>query len=180
MRQGSCAKTYDESIADLLYEYADLHEGPVDLDLAAGWLLAHGKWQPERRSAKRELKRLLARVAKKQKYRDPQGRVVRKLHAAKYPKVDKHGNRIFETMWDDHLKMTEAHALLSFTQRLDQIAGACKSLKDDSDSFYENNPNAGDTPIQLSFNFDTVVERTETPKVSVIPTAGIIQSPKPR
>ena len=169
MRAEGVSSTSADKMDELYSGFLVGHVGPIRIDEIADWAINNNKWQQDRNSAKRELKRRLTQWAKAQKYRDSQGRMVRLLHAAKYPKcVDKNGQMIFETMWDEHLKMSEIHAMLSFEQRARQIEGAHRSLMNDADSFNENNPNGQRSPVQLEFNFDRTIETNQTQQVERI------------
>lgn len=155
MKKAECTKPNTELMEELYRSYAQQHAGPVRIEDIAEDAITRQLWRQDRDSAKRELKRKLTQWAKSQKYRDAQGRQVRLFHAAKYPKcVDKNGQMIFETMWDEHLKMTAIHAMLSFEQRARQIEGAHRSLVNDAESFNDNNPNGALHPIQLEFDWE--------------------------
>lgn len=176
MSQGSTT-SYADEVATALHSFMLKHDGPFSMESAAEWILFNDLWRPDRRSAKRELKRLLHRFTKSKKYRDEKGRLVRQFHAAKYPKyVDSNGNKVFETMWDEHLRMTEAHALLSFSQRWDQIAGACRSLKNDSESYNDFNPNGQKTAIQLTFDFEYLLDTPQEQQVERIDVSSVSAS----
>jgi hypothetical protein len=71
------------------------------------------------------------------------------------------GQLVFETIWDQLETMSEDHARVSFTQRWDQIAHECRSLKRDNDSFGDNNPHAGGRGVQLMFNFEFAAESVD-------------------
>ena len=52
--------------------------------------------------------------------------------------------------------MSADHALMSFTQREDQIQGAKRRLINDADSFNDNNPNAVGHQIQLKLHLEPI------------------------
>lgn len=81
------------------------------------------------------------------------------MHAAKVLMALSDGTMTQKTLWDHGKTMSADHAETSFRQRLDQIEGAAVSLKQDSDSFNENNPNAVGHEIYLSFNLEPTVNQ---------------------
>lgn len=151
-------------------------------------MLRENKWQPERRKLLSELRRLLAIAARSKHHTNPQGLRVRTMHAAKYPKMEKDGQLVFETMWDDARTMNADHARVSFMQRWYQIGGECRSLKRDIDNWNQNSPNAIGHEVQLSFNFEFEMEESisNAVAVEVIQPSGtqngsdVTKNPKPR
>jgi len=61
-------------------------------------------------------------------------------------------------MWDHIETMNAAFWRVSSSQRLAQIAGECRSLKADDDSFIDNNPNATGYVSNLTFNFEPFLD----------------------
>ena len=99
-----------------------------------------------------------------------QGRNVRAMHAAKSLMALNDGKVVQKTLWDHLETMSADHAHTSFQQRWDQIAGASVSLKNDQDSFNENNPNAAGKEVYLEFNFEPFVEQeTADQKTHMVP-----------
>jgi hypothetical protein len=80
-------------------------------------------------------------------YVDPQGRSVRRKHAAR---VILHGEQ--RTLWDDIRTVEPQHMRIAFQQRRQQIVGDCWQLKLDADSYNENRN--FDRPIQMIFDFE--------------------------
>ncbi len=83
---------------------------------------------------------------------------MRTYHAAKYQRLTKNGQTVFETMWDHLETMSAEHWRISSGQRWGQIEGECKSLKRDEDSFLDNNPNAVGYESHLSFDFEPFLD----------------------
>lgn len=144
MSKALARKSYSESLVVLIEDYRKTHgDQPFNMDDLAEWAFETGGHDIIRLNAKRELKRNLTKAARKKKIRDKQGRHVREYHAAKFPKVDENGNMIFDAVWDHIHSMSFDHAALSFIDgRRGQLAGGCKSLHADIQSFNDNNPSA--------------------------------------
>ncbi len=172
-------KSYGDLLLDLIEQYREEHQNkPFNMDDLADWAFETGGHDIVRLSAKRELKRNLTKAARKKKTRDTQGRLVREFHAAKYPRVDENGNMILEAVWDHINAMSFDHAALSFIDgRRGQLSGGCKSLKADIDSFNDNNPNATQDKIQISFDFTFDVEDDEADETD---TSSDIAKRRPR
>lgn len=104
------------------------------------------------------------------------------MHAARYPKGEKDGQLLFETMWDHIDTMSAEHARVSFNQRAQQIIGECRSLKRDQDSFNTNNPNADGHQIQRSFDFTPELEDYSEPMVDFVESSEseVVTPAKPK
>src|SRR6266849_8911411 len=117
------------------------------------------RWALETRKVKRpagyaehlvekQLMREFADAMREELVRDPQGRVVRQMHAARI------GGR---TRWNTRLNGSRGFIETSVKQRRDQIVGDCRHLKTDVDSLNDNR--WPDKRIQLVLNFtDDVAE----------------------
>ena len=162
-------KGYFEQLQELIEEYRGIYGNRFGTDDIADWAFENEKHDVIRASAKKELKRNLAKAAARKKVKDPQGRSVRAFHSAKYPRTDENGNRVIDSVWDHLYSMSFEHAALSFVVgRRAQLAGGCRSLKADSDSFNDNNPNAIENKIQMSFDFTFDVEDIGVPVVEEV------------
>ena len=170
MSKTGTRKSYHEQLQDLIIEYRQLHGDQFTIEDVAEWAFSNERHDIVRSSAKKELKRNLAKAAAKKKIKDSQGRRVREYHSAKYPKVDANGQMLMESIWDHIQSMSYDHAALSFiVGRRGQLAGGCKSLKHDSASFNDNNPNASEDKIQINFDFTFDVDDPEDSTESVDP-----------
>ena len=87
-------------------------------------------------------------------YTDPQGRTVRVKHAAYIERGDRQ-----EMLWDDIRSAPPEHMERSVKLRRQQIVGDCLQLKQDRDSYNDNNPFGASIP--LSLNFEKDVEEAE-------------------
>jgi len=85
---------------------------------------------------------------------DPQGRRVRAMHVASYPR-----NGRQYVMWDDMRSGSHSHMQTAFQLRRQQIVMDCHQLKMDADSYNENY-NQGN-PIQMVFDFRRDLEEME-------------------
>src|SRR5262249_9225970 len=134
-------------------------------------------WGPTPASMVSELKKRLSRAANAARYADPQGRRVHAMHAAKVLSALTDGTLVQRTLWDHGKTMSADHAETSFRQRLDQIEGAAVSLKQDCDSFNDNNPNAVGHQIDLFFNLEQAVSQASDVKqeVQIVPAPDMAE-----
>jgi hypothetical protein len=159
MQMKSPSNNGDHILVDLIEEYRRKHGTlPHNMDFVAAWALNDGKIKPSRRSMVKDVARQLSRAAQHQHHRDRQGRRVRTYHAAKYQRMTANRQLVFETMWDHIETMSADFWRVSSSQRLAQIAGECRSLKKDDDSFIDNNPNATGYVSNLTFNFEPFLD----------------------
>jgi hypothetical protein len=89
----------------------------------------------------------LARAAREETFTDAQGRTVRRKHA-----VVLHDGPKQMVLWADYATAPPHHMRLSLQQRKRYIGGDVRKLKDDKDSYNDNNTHGA--YIQMSFNFD--------------------------
>lgn len=168
-RKSRSSSSTEEHLDRLCDEFRDeFGHLPMRMDDVAMWAIRTKKWQPEDRKIMKELSRKLSRAARNRQHRDPNGRIVRTMHAAKYPKTDQNGNLVFETMWDHILDMSAEHARVSFTQRWHQIAGKCRQLSRDVASFQEFNPNGSAVQLTLPLDFSGEIEDRDEQRVEEI------------
>ena len=169
------AKRTEDEIFDEAYRtYRSIHgDGPIRLRDVADYTLQNELWKPDPRLVQNELRRKFSRWAKSRKYRDPDGKTVRAMHAAKYP-IMRSGQLTFETLWDHHRDMSLEHAKNSFSQREEQIIGAHRRLQTDVGSFNKFNPNAEGHPIQLMLPFE-LMEPLEPQRVEYIIPSNTVQ-----
>lgn len=169
-------KTMPEACRDLIAAYCKA-KGTTEYSAiaVARWALETGQAAPRRRDPGKELAKDISKIANALHHRDKQQRLVKTMHAAKYERILPGGQKTFEIIWDHLDTMSDDHATVSFEQRYRQVVGHANSLRTDMDSFYENNPNAGERR-QLSFNLDLLVEPAQEQEVCVVP----ITQPKPK
>ena len=112
----------------------------------ARWAINHKLWEIHPNAVVRQCADQLANAMREEFFTDPQGRRVRLLHAAPYPK---NGRQYL--LWDDMRTASHKHMRMAFQQRRQQIVMDCHQLKVDADSYNENYNN--ETPIQMIFDF---------------------------
>ena len=181
MSTASLCRTEKDYMIQLMVEYRDEKgHGPINLGFVADWAIRNRGWRPPNRSIRSDLKSRLFRAARMQYHTDRQGRQVRIMHAARYARLTKNGQLVFETIWDHIEKMSAKHGRKSFTQRWDQIANECRSLKRDTDSYRDNNPNAEGQDFQLTFNFEFILDDSFVTETETIEPSNYQSSKKPR
>jgi hypothetical protein len=122
----------------------------VDLADVYAWARRRGRWEAPPASQLRQFKEEMARAAREEHYTDPQGRRVRRKHAAVV--FTEAGRQL--SLWADIETAQPAHMRLALEQRRRGVLGDLAQLKADMDSYNQNNNPRPDEPIQLSFNFE--------------------------
>ena len=142
MVRKSLAKSHDEFLWNLMDSYRKQNGGGYRMEDLADWILDNELLPPPHSSPKRLLTCKLKQAARRRRFKDAQGRTVRKMLAAKYERIDANGNKILDVVWDYLHEMSVDHGLTSFSQRDENIAKQRLSATRDVHSFLENNPNA--------------------------------------
>ena len=137
----------------------------------AQWILDNKLLPPPHVNPVRLLTRNLKQAARRRRFRDPQGRTVRKVLAAKIERLDVNGNRIFDVVWDYLHEMSLDHALTSFSQRDEIIERQRLAATRDVHSFLDNNPSAVGHEGQFQFGF-MLEEPTEVVEEKIKETNG--------
>ena len=94
------------------------------------------------------------------------------MHAAKILFVGETGKMQQKVLWDEINTMSLDHGTVSFQQRWDQMAGGAKSLRNDENSFADNNPNAKGKYTPHSLNFDFMADDFDEQAVQNIKVDG--------
>ena len=89
----------------------------------------------------------MAEAMREEYYTDKSGRRVRLYHPARI----KRQGELF-TEWDDIRSASRPHMHMSFQQHRRMIAGECRQLKTDLDSY--NEAHVDEVAMQISFNFE--------------------------
>ena len=145
--------TKTEQIQRLVKEYREQgNEWPTDRRHIAAWIIRQGYWKPDDTSQIDMLAPDVSRALRSEYMTDPQGRKIRKKHAAKFTHRLKSGKIVQQTLWADIEEASADHMQLSFQQRRMQILGDCHQMKNDVDSYNENYNNG--TQLQFSYNFE--------------------------
>ena len=122
MSRKSLAKTHDEVYRDLLNRYRIEFGGAVRMEDVGQWIEDNQLLPNPRIVAARVHARKLRQAARRSRFQDAQGRKVRTMVPAKVEKVDRHGNKILEVIWD-HLHES------SLTHLLTHLRNVTKRLK---------------------------------------------------
>jgi hypothetical protein len=112
----------------------------------ARWAIDQKMWEIHPNAVVRQCADQLANAMREVFFTDRQGRRVRLLHAAPYPK---NGRQYL--LWDDMRTASHKHMRMAFQQRRQQIVMDCHQLKMDADSYNENYNK--ETPVQMIFDF---------------------------
>jgi hypothetical protein len=119
---------------------------PASSTEIARWAIDKQLWQIHPGAVIRQCADQIANAMREEFHTDPQGRKVRLLHAAPYPK---NGRQYL--LWDDMRTASYKHMRMAFQQRRQQVVMDCHQLKMDVDS-YNDNFNK-EKPIQMIFDF---------------------------
>jgi len=171
MSRKSLAKSHDEFLWDYIDDYRNQHGGGFRMEDVAQWILDNDLLPSPRINPVRLLTRNLKQAARRRRFRDAQGRTVRKVVAAKIDRVDASGNRVFDVVWDYLHEMSLDHALTSFSQRDEIIEKQRLAATRDVHNFLENNPNAAGHEDQFQFAF-MLEEPMEIVQESIKETGG--------
>lgn len=120
----------------------------------ARWAIEKRLWQIHPGAIIRQCADQIANAMREEFITDPQGRRVRLMHAAPYPK---NGRQYL--LWDDMRTASYKHMQMAFQQRRQQIVMDCHQLKLDTDSFNQNYNTQ--RPIQMIFDFRRDLEEME-------------------
>ncbi len=99
----------------------------------ARWAIDKHLWQIHPGAVVRQCADQIANAMREEFYTDPQGRRVRLLHAAPYPK---NGRQYL--LWDDMRTASREHMHAAFQNRRQQVVRDCYHLKLDADSYNQN------------------------------------------
>lgn len=139
------SKEFMQRIMDM---YRNAHGGgPIDPDEVFRWAREQKLWDPYPKTLRQMFREEFARANREDMITDPQGREVRRKHAVK--RIE-NGRQL--VLWADIEDAPPEHMRLSFQQRRRGIGSDVQKLKDDIDSFNDNNKYQA--CIQMSFNFD--------------------------
>src|SRR5271157_2664495 len=120
----------------------------------ARWAIGKRLWEIHPGAIVRQCADQIANAMREEFFTDPQGRRVRLMHAAPYPK---NGRQYL--LWDDMHTASHKHMHMAFQQRRQQIVMDCHQLKADTDSYNENYNK--EKPIQMVFDFRMDLEELE-------------------
>lgn len=152
--------SYKDQIAKLEKKYRETGgQWPASAVDVAEWGLSHGLIEMGRGAVVRHIAEQIAQVWRDEYMDDPQGRRVRRKHAARFSV-----NGVQTWLWDNMQTATRDHMETSFQNKRDQIVMDCHQLKLDIDSYNENfNPGE---KIQAVFDF-----RNDLEELALVSTA---------
>jgi hypothetical protein len=150
-------ETMNDRMLDIVDKYLDKGgETPIDLNEVAQFAIQNNYWQGQPKTRGQLCKRDISRAFREQYHTDPQGRNVRTFHAV--TRSSSFGKQ--SVFWADMRDAPPEHMELAFSQRRNLIVGECIQLKNDVDSYNDNN-NSG-YQIQMIFDFtEDIVEREQ-------------------
>jgi hypothetical protein len=141
-------------LQDIINDYIETTGATqIDLHEVASWAMDQNRWEPGRANNIKQCAHELARAARGEFYTDPQGRRVRRKHAAR-------NNQMW--LWADIETAPPDHMRLSLQQRRMYIVGDCRQLKTDLDSYNDNNPHGAH--IQMMFDFTEDLHELDMPR----------------
>ena len=146
-------KSHDEFLWDLMDAYRSQRGGSFRMEDLAQWILDNNHLPPPYISPKRLLTSKLKQAARRRRFRDPQGRSVRKILAARFDRIDENGNRVFDVVWDYLHETSLDHLLTAFSTRDENIEKQRLAATRDVHSALDNNPNAAGHKDDFVFAF---------------------------
>jgi hypothetical protein len=152
-----------EALQQLVKAYRDAgRPWPVDMSSVAFWAIRNGKWRQRPVDIVQSLSRDLSKAMRDEMFTDPQGRRVRKNHAHRESVTSPDGEVSQRVLWLNIEEATPEQMHGSLQHRRNLVLADCHQLKTDTDS-YNQNRNAGGTPIQLSFDFSEDLAELDEP-----------------
>jgi hypothetical protein len=145
----------------LAHDYMQKHGlAVIDLDPVAEWMVKHGYFKRNPPTLVQVCKRELARALRNEYIRDPQGREVRRMHPARFPRNDGSGRQM--VLWADIFQARPNHMRVSMQQRRNGILADARQHKTDLDSYNANNVHDARLPL-FDYNFNKDLEELALP-----------------
>lgn len=119
----------------------------VDPGRVYDWARETGRWEPKQLDIRKQYIRELRRALRDEHYIDPQGREVRRMHAA--PKRASNGQLVWE--WADIETAPPDHMRVSLTLRRQGIVADAWHHLQDTKSYNDNNVHGAQIPL---FDYD--------------------------
>ncbi len=157
MTQVQFAKSRNDLLPAIFNEYCSVHGiQTADLYSVFIWALENKKWEASTRSLWSQFRQEMSRALCEDRIVDPQGRSVRRYHAAKTEDGENSGY-----LWGAIFEAPPDHMQRSLQQRRHRIAKMTIRHKQDTDSYNDNNVHGA----QLSFEYDfrADIEESEMP-----------------
>ena len=146
---------YQERICKLYDEYYECHEteGATAKEVAA-WAIANGKFELDVEDTLKVAAKKFSEAFRQEMIVDPQGRTVRRKHAAIISTVTEDGKEQKRFEWSNLEVMRYERVVLAASHRRSGIRGDVDAYRDDFGSYNDNHLPKGKPPINMSFNFD--------------------------
>lgn len=129
----------------------------IDMNAAAEWALANGRWPTQPFDPVKDCARQLSRAAREEMITDAQGRDVRKRHC--YVIVEPDGQKRWR--WIDIVTAAPEPMHKSLQARRRMALGDVQQLATDLSSYNDNNHYGAQ--LEMSFNFDEDLAEMEHP-----------------
>ncbi|MGR3177230.1 MAG: hypothetical protein ACUZ8E_04135 [Candidatus Anammoxibacter sp.] len=147
--------TYAKQLQRIVTAYMKTDQPwPASTREMAAWAVRKNLWRPQPADVVDQCANQLSRAMREEHITDPQGRIVRAKHVARYER-----NGVQTSLWGDIRTANRQHMQIAFQQRRQQVVGDCRQLKTDLDSYNENRNQ--EKPIQMSFDFTFDLEELE-------------------
>lgn len=148
-----------EQLQSIIHDYMkEFGSESIDMETVAEWAVETGRYRREPVSIIRRCKQELSRACRAERFVDPQGREVRRMHPARLP----FGDDDTIVIWADITKAKPAHMRISFQQRRQSMVGDAKQHHTDVESYNDNNPYGVTLPL-FNYNLDTDLAELEMP-----------------
>jgi len=145
--------THTEYLQRLFHDYAEQHGATeINLDDVFAWAMQNNLWEPTKKSLRSQFRQEMSRALSEEKVTDPQGRSIRRNHAAKVVDGDSTGY-----LWSDVFDAAPDHMQRSLQERRQRLVAMAIRHKRDVDSYNENNVHGA----QLYFEYDLSVDIEE-------------------
>lgn len=157
MTQIQFAKSRNDLLLAIFNEYCIVHgTQTAELRDVFGWALNNNRWEATKKSLWSQFRQEMSRALCEDRIVDPQGRSVRRYHAAK---TDADGNAGY--LWGAIFDSPPDHMQSSLQQRRQRIAKMTIRHKQDTDSYNENNIHGAQLYFEYDFTAD--IEESEMP-----------------
>lgn len=148
-----------QETADLVHEYMGLlGTKAVDLAEAAEWAVKTRRYQKKPLTLVQQCQRDMARALRSEYIRDPQGRDVRRMHAARMPAES--GRQM--VLWAELFQAPPAHIRISMQQRRQGILADAKHHKLEVESYNDNNVHGAQLEM-FDYNFNADLDELKLP-----------------
>lgn len=151
------AKSRNDLLVTIFNEYCAVHgTQTAELRDVFIWALQYDKWEASKKSLWSQFRQEMSRALCEDRIVDPQGRSVRRYHAAKIEDGESSGY-----LWGAIFESPPDHMQRSLQQRRQRIAKMTIRHKQDTDSYNDNNVHGAQLYFEYDFRAD--IEESEMP-----------------